>query len=98
VRELVVETEGSKLFTSTGWRVYKVVFPGVRGAPDRWMLKSGIWALVEYKKFGEKPDAQQQKRHNELRGQGQRVWVIDNIPAIYALHAKLEAEIAARAR
>jgi hypothetical protein len=93
VRESVIEEKVTERFESTGWLVRKCVYAGRRGSPDRWFLKSGVWLLVEFKRKGEKPDAQQQREHDRLRGHGQRVHVIDSIDDGYALHAKFEKNL-----
>lgn len=63
---------------STGWLVRKVVYPGRRGAPDRWHLKKGLWVLIEMKDLGERPTEIQLREHARLRAAGALVYVVDN--------------------
>lgn len=62
-----------------GWRVYKVQFLGVRGAPDRLFGKKKRPVMIEFKAVGEEPTAQQLIRHQELRENfGIEVYWTDN--------------------
>jgi len=53
--------------TEAGWRVFKLAFPGIRGAPDRMFGRGGRAVLIEFKAPGKRPTRQQIKRHDELR-------------------------------
>jgi hypothetical protein len=96
-KEIVVEEEGTKAFEAAGWYERKVAFIGVRGAPDRWYLRKGMWAPVEYKRRDKAPDGHQIRRHREMRAHGQEVYVIDSIEDAYALCDRLTAESDRRA-
>lgn len=50
-----------------GWKVRKLMFIGVRGAPDRMFGKNGRCVLIEFKREDEVPRRQQMIRHEELR-------------------------------
>jgi hypothetical protein len=50
-----------------GWLYEKVVSQSRKGWPDRLLAKCGRVILLEWKKPGKEPTAQQSKRHRELR-------------------------------
>lgn len=50
-----------------GYTVRKLSFLGVRGAPDRLFGREAACLIIEFKRPGEEPTAQQFKRHKELR-------------------------------
>lgn len=52
---------------------------GRNGFPDRFYAKDGRVVLMEWKKDGKEPDAQQAKRHRELRSAGVEVHVVHSI-------------------
>ena len=78
-REIVIEEAVIEVFEKRGWYQRKVVFAGVKGSPDRWLLRKGMWVLIEFKRPGEHPDGNQARRHRELREHGQEVYVVDNL-------------------
>ena len=78
-RELVVEDAVVAVFERRGWYQRKVQFAGVKGSPDRWFLRKGLWVLIEFKRRDRQPDGNQMRRIRELRAYGQTVYVIDNI-------------------
>jgi hypothetical protein len=51
----------------SGPRPLKIIFRGLRGAPDRLFGRGGRCLLIEFKRLNETPTLQQLKRHNELR-------------------------------
>lgn len=53
-----------------GWLYEKVVSQSRRGWPDRFLARRGQVVLVEWKKPGAEPTAQQLKRHRDLRAFG----------------------------
>lgn len=61
-----------------GWLVHRMQFIGRRGCPDAWFFKVGILLIIEFKAPGKSATLQQTKRHNELRAQGFKVFVIDS--------------------
>lgn len=65
--EIKAETDTVKRAVQFGWKVRKLMFVGVRGAPDRLFGKEGRSVLIEFKRDGEVPNKQQLIRHQELR-------------------------------
>jgi hypothetical protein len=65
--EIVDETKTVKQAVKYGYKVYKLMFVGQRGAPDRLFGRDGDCVLIEFKRPGEEPSLQQLKRHDELR-------------------------------
>lgn len=66
-----------------GWHVEKVVSLSRKGFPDRFCARAGRVVLCEFKAPGEEPNAQQQKRHRDLRKAGVEVVWFDNLEAVY---------------
>lgn len=96
-REIVIEDKVTAAFEDAGWYQRKVQYAGVKGAPDRWYVRKGMWVLIEFKKLGEGPDGHQVRRHRELREHGQTVYVIDNIEAGFDLCRRMTVESDRRA-
>lgn len=65
--EAVIERAIRKEAIAQGWLVRKLAFLDCRGAPDRIFGKGGRAVLIEFKAPGKVPDAQQLRRHRELR-------------------------------
>lgn len=65
--EIVDEMKTVKQAIKHGYKVYKLSFIGVRGAPDRLFGRDGVSVLIEFKRDGEVPSIQQMRRHEELR-------------------------------
>lgn len=65
--EATIERQLCREAKAAGWKVYKLVFVNVRGAPDRWFGKDGSSVLIEFKDLGEEATPQQLRRHRELR-------------------------------
>lgn len=84
-RESEIEKKGCEIAALCGWKEWKVVSPSSRGFPDRFYARNGVVVLVEWKRPGESPTAQQQLRHAELRSVGVRVEVIDSLEAARAV-------------
>jgi hypothetical protein len=111
IRERVVEACLVRLSRLRGWLCAKFVSPGLRGMPDRIVLKGMdeavkyiglmfphltpsqrqvvVWNVLDYcikfvelKAPGEKPTAQQLRRHAELRALGFEVAVLDSKDAV----------------
>lgn len=57
-----------------GWWTCKFVSPGLRGVPDRILIRKGRVIFIEFKKPGEAPTEQQAKRHREMRAAGVEVF------------------------
>lgn len=62
-----------------GWLCEKVISLSRKGWPDRFFLRDGVIVLCELKRPGEKPNAQQTLRHEELRKKGATVVWFDNL-------------------
>jgi hypothetical protein len=67
--EIKAETDTVKQAVKHGWKTRKLMFIGVRGAPDRLFGKEGRSVLIEFKRQDEVPTLQQMRRHEELRRQ-----------------------------
>lgn len=85
VLEKDIEAVGCAFAFKKGWIEYKVTSPSRRGFPDRFYARDGVILLVEWKKDGEPPTIQQERRHRELREHGVEVHVIDNLEYAYDL-------------
>ena len=79
--EKKVEAAWNKVAEANGWVVRK--FKSVHnGVPDRIYFRDGVCFMIEYKRGGKQPTAQQAKEHEILRGKGgMRVYVVDHIDA-----------------
>lgn len=78
--EIEDETKAVKQAIKHGYKVYKLMFIGQRGAPDRLFGRDGDAVLIEFKRRGESPSLQQLRRHDELRRVfGFRVRWTDNL-------------------
>lgn len=63
---------------SRGWLCEKVISLSRKGWPDRFLARKGRIVLCEFKRSGEEPTEQQEKRHKELRDYGlEVVWFND---------------------
>ena len=65
--EIEDETRTVKQAVLHGYKVRKLMFIGVRGAPDRLFGRDGGALIIEFKRPGEVPSPQQLRRHKELR-------------------------------
>ena len=80
MREKDIEARCKKLAEAEGGRLYKWISPGCDGVPDRILiLPGGYLAFVEFKAWGKRPTAQQERRHQELRELGQTVHVVYSV-------------------
>lgn len=84
-RETIIEQKVVDHGEATGWLVRKCVYAGRRGSPDRWFMKGGRLVLIEFKRPGERPDAQQQREHDRLRSAGFPVHVVTSVAEGVAL-------------
>lgn len=78
-RETVIENDTVDWAEKNGWLVRKCIYAGRRGSPDRWFLKGGRLVLIEFKRPGHKPDAQQAREHDRLRASGFPVHVVTSV-------------------
>lgn len=84
VREIPhIEQPAIKYAEQRGWFQCKFVAPGLRGMPDRFMVRRGRIVLAEFKAPGEVPTPQQARRHRELRAHGVEVVWFDNIDDVH---------------
>ena len=74
-----IEQPFVRFMHSIGWICEKVISLSRKGWPDRFCAKGGRIVLVELKAPGEEPNAQQAKRHRELRAAGIEVVWFDNL-------------------
>ncbi len=83
--ESAVESEACKFAERRGWFVAKLMRCNIDSMPDRIFHRRGITMYIEFKKWGEEPNAKQAKRHRELRSKGIPVHVVDNLEAAHDL-------------
>lgn len=77
--ESAIEKRVNSHARTRGWLTFKFVSVSQRGVPDRIYMKSGEVFFIEFKSPGKKVTALQQHIHEQIRGAGIRVYVIDNI-------------------
>lgn len=66
-----------------GWSVFKLVFPGNRGAPDRMFIKQGVIRFVEIKRRkGGKLSASQTRIHRLFAKQWVKVYTVTSVEEI----------------
>lgn len=96
IKEESTERYLVRLVTKAGGEIRKVVWPGRRGAPDRFVMlpKGCVW--VELKKPNlaatfpaNAHEHQQHREHERLRRFGQRVLVLDSREEVAALVEEL---------
>lgn len=86
VREIPhIEKPAIEFAESRGWYQCKITSPSKRGIPDRFLARRGRIILVEFKRPGKEPTAQQAVRHKELRDHGVEVHWINNLRDAYDL-------------
>ena len=80
LRESVIEKKVKAYAKMQGWVVRKFVSPGKRGVSDNIFMQfpSKVF-FIEFKAPGKKPTKAQMEEHNEIRGCGINVYVVDNI-------------------
>lgn len=82
VREIPdVEQPACDYAERRGWIAEKVISQSRKGWPDRIFVRRGVIVFAEFKAPGKEPNAQQLKRHRELRAAGADVRVYDNLEA-----------------
>ena len=82
--EAAVESYFNKRVKETGGEVRKVVWPGRRGAPDRFCgwERTKRSAFVELKRPAGRAESHQSREHARLRSVGVRVEVLDTREAV----------------
>lgn len=80
--ESTLEKKVKKYLTDRGVLVYKLSFPGMKGAPDRMViLPTGNIVFFELKRPGQKNTGvtpKQKKLHGQWRARGVDIYVIDD--------------------
>ena len=84
--EAVIEKAAVDIAKAHGWKSWKLMFIGTRGAPDRIFGKKKRTVAIEFKAPGERPTTQQRRRHEELRSYfGWEVYWTDDLGKALAL-------------
>lgn len=79
MRETQIEINLVKAVKQIGGKCWKLVSPGMRGVPDRiCLLPGGRAVFVETKAPGKRLEPLQEKRRDELRALGFKVYKIDS--------------------
>ncbi|MEO1042353.1 MAG: VRR-NUC domain-containing protein [Pseudomonadota bacterium] len=76
--EARIEQTVCKFAKEHGFSVEKVNVVNARGRPDRRFSQKGHYFFIEFKAPGEKPTELQKFRHDEMREQGETVYVVDS--------------------
>ena len=98
-RETIVENAVIEYAEGLGFMHRKISYIGRRGAPDDHFYGSpALFVIVEFKKAGKPPTAQQGREHDRLRGRGFPVHVIDNVEAGKALFDRVLATAKAQVK
>ena len=84
-RETDIEDAVCAWAENNGWLSRKMVYAGRRGCPDRFFFGKGRIVVVEFKRPGAFPDAQQQREHERLRQAGTKVHVVNDVEVGIAL-------------
>lgn len=71
--EARVERDAVRWAKGEGWAVFKLSFPGMRGAPDRVFIRRGRVVLGEFKAVRGRASALQDEVHDRLRAAGAEV-------------------------
>lgn len=79
VKESAVEAAFCKAVSKLGGMAIKLNAKHMAGLPDRLVLREGFAHFVELKRKGKKPTPLQRAIHAELRKQGARVYIVDNV-------------------
>lgn len=82
VREVKIENAAVQWAKLNGWWVAKFTSPGKRAVPDRLFIKDGRHVFIEFKKVGEVPTEQQEKRHRDMRKHGAEVHWADSVEQV----------------
>lgn len=77
--ESVIEKEAVKYAKKRGWFVVKLMRCDINSMPDRLFHRKGFTMYIEFKAPGKPADSQQALRHQQIRGHGIPVHVIDDL-------------------
>lgn len=91
MKEKHLENRLKKSVEAIGGICWKLVSPGISGVPDRICLKAGRIVFVELKAPGKKPRPIQNRRIEQLQGQGFIVLVVDSLDGIAEVANALQA-------
>lgn len=84
VRESKIENYLKKRVTDAGGLAFKFT-SSVNGVPDQLLVHDGRLTLVEVKRPGEKPRANQVSLHAKIEARGVPVYTVDTYDAVDAL-------------
>lgn len=91
MRERQIESKLISAVKAEGGMCPKLISPGTDGMPDRLvLLPEARIGFVEVKAPGQKPRAIQERRHEQLRGLGFQVSVLDDPEQIPKIIAELK--------
>jgi hypothetical protein len=77
--EKEIEKKVSLYAKNLGWLTYKFVSPACRGVPDRIFIKDGQVIFIEFKAGKNKCTPLQYAKIEDLRSQGMKVYIINNV-------------------
>ena len=81
ILESEIENKAVYLAELQGYVSYKLQFVGKKGAPDRIFFGHGKCVLIEFKRPGQTLDANQEKRHIEIKPIYQHIYVCSSVEA-----------------
>jgi Holliday junction resolvase len=79
MKESELQSKVKTKMERAGWLVNKIIQSTNNGWPDLECFKNGETIFIECKAEGERPDPLQVYRHDQIRKQGFKVLVVDNI-------------------
>ena len=77
--EKYIEEKVVNYAKSLGFLAYKFSSPSRKGVPDRIFIKNNSIFWIEFKRKGAKPTELQSKTIHEMRKQGCKIYIIDDI-------------------
>lgn len=85
MNESGIERICRRMALAAGWLCWKIEGVGVRGVPDRVMMRGGAVIFVEFKRPGGVLSPHQVMRLAELARAGVRAHVVDSVDAFRAI-------------
>lgn len=79
ILESRIERAAADYAETRGWWEVKIKMASKNGVPDRLFLRDGRYVWIEFKRPGETPRPQQERRIREMRMHGAEVFVCDNL-------------------